>query len=186
MTIKTHQVESGGVRGKFKPLPGEISRVRAREKSAKAIVAERLRESGEEPRAEESTNWRNNLEKEPRELRKERGAATAATTPPKAEKEKRCSRSDPLGAKFEAILLREVPESKFEDSTAVCGKPHVRWCGRGGGRNPATSTRSKRFAASFTRSVLECCGPPQLLLYRPLAECTMPFSEYFMITEIAF
>jgi hypothetical protein len=28
-------------------------------------------------------------------------------------------------------------------STAVCGKPHVRWCGRGGGRNPATSTRSR-------------------------------------------
>jgi hypothetical protein len=142
MTIKTHQVEFGGVRGKFEPLPGEISRVRAREKSAKAIVAERLRESGEEPRAEESTNWRNDLEKEPRELRKERGAATTTTTPPTAEKEKRCSRSDPLGAKFEAILLREVPESKFEDSTAVCGKPHVRWCGRGGGRNPATSTQS--------------------------------------------
>ena len=27
-------------------------------------------------------------------------------------------------------------------STAVCGKPHVRWCGRGDGRNPVTSTRS--------------------------------------------
>ena len=28
------------------------------------------------------------------------------------------------------------------DSTAVCGKPHVRWCGRGNGRNPVTPTRS--------------------------------------------
>jgi hypothetical protein len=34
-------------------------------------------------------------------------------------------------------------------STAVCGKPHVRWCGRGGGRNPATSTRSR--AEGFRR-----------------------------------
>ena len=140
-SIKTHQVESDGVRGKFKSLPGEISGVRAREKSAKAVVARRLRESGEEPRAAESTNWRKYLEKEPRGLRKERGAATTATTPPKAGKEKRCNRSDLLGAKFEAIILRDVPESKFEGSTAGCGKPHVRWCGRGGGRNPATPTR---------------------------------------------
>jgi hypothetical protein len=28
--------------------------------------------------------------------------------------------------------------------TAGCGKPHVRWCGRGDGRNPVTSTRSKK------------------------------------------
>jgi hypothetical protein len=26
--------------------------------------------------------------------------------------------------------------------TAGCGRPHVRWCGRGNGRNPVTSTRS--------------------------------------------
>lgn len=29
------------------------------------------------------------------------------------------------------------------DSTAGCGKPHVRWCGRANGRNPVSSTRSK-------------------------------------------
>jgi hypothetical protein len=28
-------------------------------------------------------------------------------------------------------------------STAGCGRPHVRWCGRGNGRNPVTSTRSR-------------------------------------------
>jgi hypothetical protein len=28
-------------------------------------------------------------------------------------------------------------------STAGCGKPHVRWCGRGDGRNPVTSSRSE-------------------------------------------
>jgi hypothetical protein len=28
-------------------------------------------------------------------------------------------------------------------STAGCGKPHVRWCGRDSGRNPAIPTRSK-------------------------------------------
>ena len=33
-------------------------------------------------------------------------------------------------------------------SIAGCGKPHVRWCGRGDGRNPVTSSRS----------VLSCCG----------------------------
>ena len=141
-TIKTHQVESDGTRGKFKFLPGEISCARAPEKSAKAVVATKLGESREERRAEEPTNWRKLLEKEPRELRKERGAATAATTPPKAEKEKRCNRSDPLGTKFEAIIPRELPESKFEGSTAVCGKPHVRWCGRVSGRNPRHPTRS--------------------------------------------
>ena len=27
-------------------------------------------------------------------------------------------------------------------STAGCGRPHVRWCGRGNGRNPVTPTRS--------------------------------------------
>ena len=27
-------------------------------------------------------------------------------------------------------------------STAGCGKPHVRWCGRAGGRNPVSPTRS--------------------------------------------
>jgi hypothetical protein len=40
------------------------------------------------------------------------------------------------------IILREVPECKFEGSTAGWGKPHARWCGRGGGHHPATSTRS--------------------------------------------
>jgi len=33
-------------------------------------------------------------------------------------------------------------QRKLLDSTAVCGKPHLRWCGRGEGRNPVTSTRS--------------------------------------------
>jgi hypothetical protein len=53
---KTHQVESGGVLGKFKPLPGEISRVRALEKSAEAVVAKRPGESREERRAKERRN----------------------------------------------------------------------------------------------------------------------------------
>jgi len=28
------------------------------------------------------------------------------------------------------------------NSTAGCGKPHVRWCGRANRRNPVSSTRS--------------------------------------------
>ena len=54
----------------------------------------------------------------------------------------------PLRAHSEAIVLCELPEGKTGGSTAVCGKPHVRWCGRGGGRNPVTSTRSQRRSSS--------------------------------------
>src|SRR5271157_4874079 len=47
-TIQTHQVESDGVRRKFKLLPGEISCVRAWEKSAKTVVAWKGSESSAE------------------------------------------------------------------------------------------------------------------------------------------
>ena len=50
----------------------------------------------------------------------------------------------PLRARSKTHLFRELPECKTGGSTAGCGKPHVRWCGRGGGRNPATSTRSEK------------------------------------------
>ena len=49
---------------------------------------------------------------------------------------------------FRGILLCELPECKTEGSTAVCGKPHVRWCGRVHRRNPMHPTRSHR--ASFS------------------------------------
>jgi hypothetical protein len=39
--IKTHQVEPDGARGKILTLPGEISSVRAEEKSAEAVVAKK-------------------------------------------------------------------------------------------------------------------------------------------------
>jgi hypothetical protein len=56
--IKTHQVESDGTWGKFRSLPGEISCVRAREKSAEAVVALMPHESGEERRAEAADSER--------------------------------------------------------------------------------------------------------------------------------
>lgn len=56
--IKTHQVEPDGAWGKFGSLPGEISCVRAWEKSAEAVVALRPRESGEERRAEAADSER--------------------------------------------------------------------------------------------------------------------------------
>jgi hypothetical protein len=52
------------------------------------------------------------------------------------------------GAGKEKARLREgnracVIRGKSPGSTAGCGKPHVRWCGRGDGRNPITPTRSR-------------------------------------------
>ena len=44
-------------------------------------------------------------------------------------------------------------------STAGCGKPQVRWCGRVAGRNPRHSTRSRGFALLSPNPLL-CRAPP--------------------------
>jgi len=43
-------------------------------------------------------------------------------------------------------------------STAGCGKPHVRWCGRGDGRNPVTPTRSLKLClqGNIKQSLKHC------------------------------
>ncbi len=51
-----------------------------------------------------------------------------------------------MGAREQAVRLRLL------DSTAVCRKPHVRWCGRADGRNPVSSTRSPRAFAHWQPS----------------------------------
>ena len=43
---------------------------------------------------------------------------------------------------MEAFHLVSRPHVMSPGPTAGCGKPHVRWCGRGDGRNPVTPTRS--------------------------------------------
>lgn len=48
-----HPVEPDGAKGKNQHLPGEIWRMRVRQKSAEAVVASMPRESGGERRAEE-------------------------------------------------------------------------------------------------------------------------------------
>ncbi len=40
-------------------------------------------------------------------------------------------------------------QHKLLDSTAGCGKPHVRWCGRDNGRNPVISTRSSEHRIKY-------------------------------------
>jgi len=40
-SVKTHQVEPDGARGKILYLPGEISSMRVEEKSAEAVVAKK-------------------------------------------------------------------------------------------------------------------------------------------------
>jgi hypothetical protein len=37
--------------------------------------------------------------------------------------------------------IRFCDNVKSPGSTAGCGKPHVRWCGRGDGSNPVTPSR---------------------------------------------
>jgi len=62
----------------------------------------------------------------------------------------------PPRARCKTPLFCELPECKTGGSTAGCGKPHVRWCGRGGGRNPITPTRSYRKGPGGGRFLLEC------------------------------
>jgi hypothetical protein len=57
------------------------------------------------------------------------------------------------------LILRPPCEWSLR-STAGCGKPHVRWCGRVSGRNPADPTRSS------TRSVDRKPRPPILDAHR--------------------
>ena len=61
-----------------------------------------------------------------------------------------------MDTREQAVRLRSL------DSTAVCGKPHVRWCGRADGRNPVSSTRS--------RFVLLSSAPKQLREWRERIE----------------
>ena len=81
---KTLQVELGGTARKYMFLPGEISAVRADEKSAEAVVVMRLAQRQEERRAEES---RKNHSPQSggaghEGRRSEDGVATAATPVP--------------------------------------------------------------------------------------------------------
>jgi len=144
--IKTHQVESDGVRGNVQALTrgdllresaGEVSKDRRsveamrKQGGAKGRRTERLEEgSGERAERNEDGVGRGNYGHHPTE-----GSAGEAVQPQR-----------PLRNHSEAIILCELPECKTGGSTAGCGKPHVRWCGRGGGRNPATSTRSQQIS----------------------------------------
>ena len=47
------------------------------------------------------------------------------------------------------VTIRFCDYVRSPGSTAGCGKPHVRWCGRGDGRNPVTPSRS--FCDNFSR-----------------------------------
>ena len=127
---KVHVLTRGDLR---RESAGEVSKDRSsveaerKHRGAKGRRTERLEEeSGERAERNEDGVGRGNYGHHPTE-----GSDGPAVQPPQ-----------PLRAHSKAILLRELPERKTGGSTAGCGKPHVRWCGRGGGRNPATSTRS--------------------------------------------
>jgi hypothetical protein len=48
-----------------------------------------------------------------------------------------------------ASMGHPILRPKSPDPTAGCGKPHVRWCGRGDGRNPVTPTRFLNISLLF-------------------------------------
>src|ERR1017187_8734110 len=60
----------------------------------------------------------------------------------------------------EATRPRDREGSTPSGPTAVCGKPHVRWCGRVPGRNPRHPTRSP--ASRFSAEALLPCPSPAL------------------------
>jgi hypothetical protein len=127
---KVHDLTRGDLR---RESAGEVSKDRSsvevvrKHRGAKGLRTERLEEeSGERTERNEDGVGRGNYGHYPTE-----GSDREAVQPQRL-----------LRVHSEAILLCELPERKTGGSTAVCGKPHVRWCGRGGGRNPATSTRS--------------------------------------------
>ena len=63
---------------------------------------------------------------------------------------------DSLRTKSRWMQAKMSPEEKesSKDSTAGCGKPHVRWCGRGSGRNPVTPTRSQALNQEQAQTII--------------------------------
>jgi hypothetical protein len=144
-------------------LPGETSLARAGEESAEAVVVLTPAERQEERRAEESRkNHSPNLDGKARRKPKRKGAATAAATEALrisepsgtclgelrgiradwlAVKDARRGSMSKLGGKL--YLAEKACGFNPPDSTAGCGKLHVRWRGRANGRNPVSSTRSR-------------------------------------------
>ena len=128
---KVHVLTRGDLR---RESAGEVSKDRSSDEArrkqggAKGRRTERLEEeSGERTERNEDGVGRGNYGHHPTE-----SSEGEAVQPQR-----------PLRVHSEAIILCDLPECKTGGSTAVCGKPHVRWCGRGGGRNPVTPTRSR-------------------------------------------
>ena len=132
-------------------LPGEISPVRAREKSAEAVVA-RKRLKGRGVKGRRSRDATDRLPSEARSHPKPKGVATAAASrrvalgdawwiqeQPRLRVASRVSGRHPVRCVDGGKSSERYPPLA---PTAGCGRPHVRWCGRGNGRNPVASTRS--------------------------------------------
>ena len=146
---KVHDLTRGDLR---RESAGEVSKDRSsvevvrKHRGAKGLRTERLEEeSGERTERNEDGVGRGNYGHYPTE-----GSDREAVQPQRL-----------LRVHSEAILLCELPERKTGGSTAVCGKPHVRWCGRGDGRNPVTSTRSPKNTKfpAHSRIRFECNSP---------------------------
>jgi hypothetical protein len=133
-------------------LPGEISPVRAREKSAEAVVA-RKRLKGRGVKGRRSRDATHRLPSEARSDPKPKGVATAAASrrvalgdawwiqeQPRLRVASRVSGRHPVRCVDGGKSSERYPPLA---PTAGCGRPHVRWCGRGNGLNPVASTRSE-------------------------------------------
>jgi hypothetical protein len=157
--IKTLHVEPDGPRGKLRSLPGETSCVRAREESAEVVVALRAAERRQERRTEGTNSSALRSIVSRGRIRPE----VSRPQPPGWLCASPLRSSDAVAAGgAESGIPGDTHEPRTDSnagglvgipsglarlnprwcSTAGCGKPHVRWCGSPGGRNPARATRS--------------------------------------------
>jgi hypothetical protein len=192
---KTYPVEPGGTGRKYLFLLGETWRVRASQESAEAIVALMPGESWAERRAEESRED-HSLHPFPAARRRATrvrsgncGSSRTGRAKPSRwipaegrrvpiESRRTASTDVRRGSMSNTVDIRihsTVGARGLSplDSTAGCGKPHVRWCGRADGRNPVSPTRSvgdMTGMAGHARPILirrNRCPPLSWLLHRP-------------------
>jgi hypothetical protein len=142
-------------------LPGEISFVRAEEKSAEAVVA-RKRLKGRGVKGRRSRDTTQGLPSKASSHPKPNGAAIAAASRRTVMGNAWWIRAKPrpwvASGDSERPPVRCVDGGRNSEQgnllapTAGCGRPHVLWCGRGNGRNPVTSTRSVYCVSAGRRS----------------------------------
>jgi len=169
---KTYLVEPGGTGREYMFLLGETWRVRASRESAEAIVVwapgeSRVERRAEEAREDHSLHPSTAARRRATRVRSGNCGSFRAGGPSQAggflrrygacpssrggqrvqasEEVQWATRSRLVWSRCWAPRIHSAVDARGlspPGSTAGCGKPHVRWCGRDDGRNPVISTRS--------------------------------------------